>query len=213
MSADVLLEVKDLKKYFPIRKGLFSRVVGHVKAVDGVDLFINRGETLGLVQARRGLTPSHDAAAVQDQQPIAQFGFTAALSGHDDGPATPLPPLEQMLPEPGSLLGILLYPALVFATRQLFSLVYIAVRRPMRPASSTQFGLDAPKYPLAHHINFMLSPHHLHSKHAFAVRCLRHQRRKIGHADLDAKLYECVGCMQAFGGIAAKSVSAIQAQM
>jgi oligopeptide/dipeptide ABC transporter ATP-binding protein len=49
MSADVLLEVKGLKKYFPIRKGLFSRVVGHVKAVDGVDLFINTGETLGLV--------------------------------------------------------------------------------------------------------------------------------------------------------------------
>jgi len=46
---DVLLEVKNLKKYFPIRKGLFSRVVGHVKAVDGVDLFIRRGETLGLV--------------------------------------------------------------------------------------------------------------------------------------------------------------------
>jgi oligopeptide/dipeptide ABC transporter ATP-binding protein len=47
--SDVLLEVKNLKKYFPIRKGLFSRVVGHVKAVDGVDLFIRRGETLGLV--------------------------------------------------------------------------------------------------------------------------------------------------------------------
>ena len=47
--SDVLLEVKNLKKYFPIRKGLLSRVVGHVKAVDGVDLFIRRGETLGLV--------------------------------------------------------------------------------------------------------------------------------------------------------------------
>jgi oligopeptide transport system ATP-binding protein len=47
--SDLLLEVKNLKKYFPIRKGLFSRVVGHVKAVDGVDLFIRRGETLGLV--------------------------------------------------------------------------------------------------------------------------------------------------------------------
>jgi oligopeptide transport system ATP-binding protein len=46
---DLLLEVKNLKKYFPIRKGLFSRIVGHVKAVDGVDLFIKKGETLGLV--------------------------------------------------------------------------------------------------------------------------------------------------------------------
>ncbi|KPL19504.1 MAG: hypothetical protein AMJ92_02540 [candidate division Zixibacteria bacterium SM23_81] len=46
---EMLLEVRNVKKYFPIRKGLFSRVVGHVKAVDGVDMFINRGETLGLV--------------------------------------------------------------------------------------------------------------------------------------------------------------------
>ena len=48
-APEILLDVRGLKKYFPIRKGLFSRVVGHVKAVDGVDLFINRGETLGLV--------------------------------------------------------------------------------------------------------------------------------------------------------------------
>lgn len=46
---DMLVEVRNMKKYFPIRKGLFSRIVGHVKAVDGVDMFINRGETLGLV--------------------------------------------------------------------------------------------------------------------------------------------------------------------
>ena len=51
MAADknVLVEVRDLKMHFPITKGLFSRVVGHVKAVDGVNLFIRRGETLGLV--------------------------------------------------------------------------------------------------------------------------------------------------------------------
>jgi oligopeptide transport system ATP-binding protein len=48
-SSNALLTAKGLKKYFPIRKGLFSRVVGHVKAVDGVDLVIDRGETLGLV--------------------------------------------------------------------------------------------------------------------------------------------------------------------
>jgi oligopeptide/dipeptide ABC transporter ATP-binding protein len=44
-----ILDVKGLKKYFPIRRGLFSRVVGHIKAVDRVDLDINEGETLGLV--------------------------------------------------------------------------------------------------------------------------------------------------------------------
>ena len=44
-----LLEVKDLKKHFPIRKGVFSRTVGFVYAVDGVTFSINKGETLGLV--------------------------------------------------------------------------------------------------------------------------------------------------------------------
>ena len=41
-----LLEVRDLKKYFPIRKGVFSRTVGHVKAVDGVSFDVNAGEIL-----------------------------------------------------------------------------------------------------------------------------------------------------------------------
>ena len=45
----MLLEVKHLKKYFPVRRGVFSRVVAHVKAVDDVSFFINEGETLGLV--------------------------------------------------------------------------------------------------------------------------------------------------------------------
>ncbi len=49
MSGAALLEVRDLKKHFPIYKGVFSRVSGHVYAVDGVSFSIGRGETLGLV--------------------------------------------------------------------------------------------------------------------------------------------------------------------
>ncbi len=46
---DVLLEVRNLKKHFPITGGLMRKVVGQVKAVDGVNFFIKKGETLGLV--------------------------------------------------------------------------------------------------------------------------------------------------------------------
>ncbi len=48
-STEALLEVKGLKKHFAVRRGLFSRVVGHVRAVDGVTFELRRGETLGLV--------------------------------------------------------------------------------------------------------------------------------------------------------------------
>ncbi len=46
---DVLLRVEGLKMWFPITSGLFQRTVGHIKAVDGVDFHVFRGETLGLV--------------------------------------------------------------------------------------------------------------------------------------------------------------------
>ncbi|HOA70486.1 MAG TPA: dipeptide ABC transporter ATP-binding protein [Bacillota bacterium] len=49
MSADVLLEVRNLKTYFPLKRGLLGRPRGFVKAVDDVSFFIRRGETLGLV--------------------------------------------------------------------------------------------------------------------------------------------------------------------
>ena len=44
-----LLEVNGLKKHFPLTAGLFSKVVSHIKAVDGVDFTLRKGETLGLV--------------------------------------------------------------------------------------------------------------------------------------------------------------------
>ncbi|UUV17648.1 ATP-binding cassette domain-containing protein [Fusobacteria bacterium ZRK30] len=44
-----LIEVQDLKKYYPIKKGVLRRTVDHVKAVDGVTFDIKKGETLGLV--------------------------------------------------------------------------------------------------------------------------------------------------------------------
>jgi peptide/nickel transport system ATP-binding protein len=48
-SGEILMEVKGLKKYFPIQKGLLRRTVGYVKAVDDVNFYVRQGETLGLV--------------------------------------------------------------------------------------------------------------------------------------------------------------------
>lgn len=47
--SETLLEVKNLKKYFPIKKGILLREVGNVKAVDDVSFEVKKGETLGLV--------------------------------------------------------------------------------------------------------------------------------------------------------------------
>jgi peptide/nickel transport system ATP-binding protein len=48
-TGEILMEVKGLKKYFPIQKGLLRRTVGYVKAVDDVNFYVRQGETLGLV--------------------------------------------------------------------------------------------------------------------------------------------------------------------
>lgn len=49
ISENLILEVKGMKKYFPIRTGLMKKVTGHVRAVDDVDMYIREGETYGLV--------------------------------------------------------------------------------------------------------------------------------------------------------------------
>ena len=48
-NEQVLLEVKGLRKFFPIRKGFWQRAVGHVRAVDGIDFHVYKGETFGIV--------------------------------------------------------------------------------------------------------------------------------------------------------------------
>lgn len=49
MNDEIVMEVRNLKKYFPIKAGMFGRVVGQVRAVDGVSFHIRRGTTMGLV--------------------------------------------------------------------------------------------------------------------------------------------------------------------
>lgn len=49
VKSDKLLEINNLKIHFPIKKGIFQRTVGHVKAVDGINLTLYKGQTLALV--------------------------------------------------------------------------------------------------------------------------------------------------------------------
>lgn len=49
MTDQIVLKVEDLKVYFPVKKGLLKKTIGHVKAVDGVSFELKRGETFGLV--------------------------------------------------------------------------------------------------------------------------------------------------------------------
>lgn len=48
-NREVLFRIKDLQQWFPIKKGIMKKTVGHVKAVDGITLDVYRGETLGIV--------------------------------------------------------------------------------------------------------------------------------------------------------------------
>jgi len=48
-NAPVVVETKDLKVWFPVKRGVLRRVIGHIKAVDGVSVAVRQGETLGIV--------------------------------------------------------------------------------------------------------------------------------------------------------------------
>jgi microcin C transport system ATP-binding protein len=49
LTAEKIIETKNLKVWFPIRRGFFRRLTGHIKAVDGLDLTVRAGQTLGIV--------------------------------------------------------------------------------------------------------------------------------------------------------------------
>ena len=48
-DAEIMLKLRGVKTHFPVKAGVFQQTVGHVKAVDGIDLDVYRGEELGLV--------------------------------------------------------------------------------------------------------------------------------------------------------------------
>ncbi len=80
-TEDGLIRTKNLRVWFPVKKGLFARTAGHVKAVDDIDLAIGRGSTVGLVgesgsgkttlgRALIGLQPINDGSIVFEETEI-----------------------------------------------------------------------------------------------------------------------------------------------
>src|SRR6516162_3187690 len=84
-QGDVMVKTDDLKVWFPVKRGLLRRVVGHIKAVDGVSIEVRRGETLGIVgESGSGKTTlglailrliSSDGPVVFLGEPIHGLGF------------------------------------------------------------------------------------------------------------------------------------------
>ena len=75
MRDENILEISDLKVWFPIKKGIFSRTSGYVKAVDGVSFELHRGETLGVV-GESGSGKSTIARVITGLQNPTEGSFT-----------------------------------------------------------------------------------------------------------------------------------------
>jgi microcin C transport system ATP-binding protein len=85
-GAPVVVDVRDLKVHFPIRTGVFRRVTGHVKAVDGISLQIRAGETLGVVgESGSGKTTLGQAIIrlIRSEGPIMVLGRDIQGVGYD----------------------------------------------------------------------------------------------------------------------------------
>jgi microcin C transport system ATP-binding protein len=80
-DAPMVIETKDLKVWFPIKRGVMRRIVGHIKAVDGVSIAVRQGETLGIVgESGSGKTTLGLAILrlVSSDGPIVFLGSTIA---------------------------------------------------------------------------------------------------------------------------------------
>ncbi len=86
---ETLVETRDLKTWFPIKKGLLRTVKGYVRAVDGVDLAIPRGKTLGLVGESGCGKTTTGRMIVRALKPTA-----GKILFHTNGTTTDLAPLE-----------------------------------------------------------------------------------------------------------------------
>jgi microcin C transport system ATP-binding protein len=90
-KAPTILEAKDLKVWFPVKRGFMRRTVGHIKAVDGIDLAVKEGQTLGVVgESGSGKTTLGLALLrlVSSEGPIVYLGNR--IDGYDSKKMRPL---------------------------------------------------------------------------------------------------------------------------
>ncbi len=91
LNAPVVLTTKGLKVWFPIRRGFFRKTIGHIKAVDGIDLTVRQGQTLGVVgESGSGKTTLGLALLrlIRSEGPIVYLGH--AIDGYNSKMMRPL---------------------------------------------------------------------------------------------------------------------------